>query len=129
MSTLVDVPDAGGEAPAAQLRRAARRARQARIDFWRALILGSFFVVAIGADLFVGAVVMVGRIQGPAQDAVAASHKTGRFMRPLRDTIFCRYTVFDNKSAQLIQDGIERCDGAGRMSLTAPKSKFSWGGP
>jgi hypothetical protein len=127
MSTLVDAPHTVWETPAVPLRQAARRARQARVDFWRACVLVAFFVAAIGADLFVGAVVMVGRIQAPvADDVVAASHRTGRFTRPLGDTIFCRYTVFDNKTVQLIEDGIVRCDGEGRMSLTAPKRKFSW---
>ncbi len=128
MSTLVHVPHAVWEAPAVPRRQAARRAHQARVDFWRACILVAFFAAAIGADLFVSAVVMVGRIQAPVvEDVGAASHRTGRFTRPLGDTIFCRYTVFDNKTVELIEDGIVRCDGEGRTALTAPKRKFSWG--
>lgn len=129
MSTLVDSSDAGRKASGTQLQRAARRAREARADFWRACIFTTFFVVVIGALLLVGAVVIVGRMDAAAEtDKAAASHKTARIKRPLGDTIFCRYTVFDNKSAQLIEDGIERCDVSGRISNDNRKSRFSWGG-
>jgi len=128
MSTLVDLPDAGGKASALQLRRAARQAREARVDFWRAWILSSFFIAVIGANLYVGAVVIVGHMHAAAADSAAASHKTARFTRPLGDTIFCQYTVFDNNSAQSIESGIERCDSTSRMSQRPSKSKFSWSG-
>jgi hypothetical protein len=128
MTTIVDLTDADGKTSRTQLRRAARRTREARANFWRACILSSFFIVVIGANLYIGAVVIVGHMRAAAADGAAASHKTARFTRPLGDTIFCQYTVFDNNSAQSLDSGIERCDSTSRMAQRPSKSKFNWGG-
>jgi hypothetical protein len=128
MSALVDWSDAGRKASGTKLQRAARRSREARAEFWRAFIVTTFFIVVIGALLLVGAVVIAGRMQAAKADSAAASHKTARIKRPLGDTMFCQFSVFDNKSAQLIDGGVERCDVPGRIADDDRKSRFSWGG-
>lgn len=128
MSALVDLSDAGRKVPGTKLQRAARRSREARAEFWRAFIIATFFVVVIGALLLGSAAVIAGRMQTAKADSAAASHKTARIMRPLGDTMFCQYSVFDNKSAQLIDGGIERCDVRGRIADGNRTTKFNWGG-
>jgi len=60
MDATVDMAEAGPNTPATKSLRDARRAREARIRFWRACAVSTFFVVIISANLFVGAVVMIG---------------------------------------------------------------------
>jgi hypothetical protein len=109
--------------------RAARHSRDARIRFWRVFIVAAFFAVVLSANLFVGAAVMFGSIRANADaENAAASNKTARMTRALLDGTFCRYTVFDNNSAQAIEDRIERCDLAGNKPKLKSKAEFSWGG-
>ena len=108
-------------------RAAARHSREARVKFWRVFAVSSFFIVVLGANLFVGAVMMVGSYRAHASAAqVAAKGQTGHVRRPLLDGTFCRDIVFDNNSAQTVEDKIERCDAAGRKSKSP--MEFNWGG-
>jgi hypothetical protein len=87
--------------------RAAREAREARVKFWRVFAVSSFFAVVLGANLFVGAVVLVGNLRGaPADDEP---------------------DVGDGRVAQTIEDKVERCDHRAKKG-TKRKSEFSWGG-
>ena len=114
---------------AARRAQAARRAKEARVRFWRIIVVSAFFVVVLGANLFVGAVVVVGSIRDHA-DAKAdpPGNMTARIKRPLLDGEFCRFTVFNNKLALTLEERVERCDAADRLMKSKGKNGFSWGG-
>src|SRR4051794_37436228 len=99
---------------AASPRRDAIRTREARTRFWRVLIVSVFFAIVIGGNAILGAVVVIGNMQenAKAQVAAAEKHKSGRISRPMLDGVFCRTTVFNNKSGEAQEDKIERCDDA-----------------
>ncbi len=103
------------------------RAREARTKFWRVLIVSVFFAVVIGGNMILGAVVLIGNMQESAKAEFAAveKRKTGRISRPMLDGVFCRTTVFNNKSGEAQEDKIERCDDASPVSRT---SGFVWNG-
>jgi hypothetical protein len=106
----------------------AHRSREIRLEFWRAFVAASFFIIIIGANLYIGGVVVAGSLLGqPAAKNPAGRYKTARFIRPLRDGTFCRYTVFNNRSAESVEDGIERCATPTYMSREPAAPKFSWG--
>ena len=92
-------------------RRDLCRSRQARVDFWRAAIVSSFFIVVTGASLFLGVVMVIGTIRGNGSaNALTADRRTGRIARMLRDGALCHYIVFDNKTAQAVEDRIASCE-------------------
>ena len=116
--------------PAITSVRAARQSHEARIRFWRVLIVTSFFVVMLGAYLFIGAVVMFGnnnKTQLTVTEATAAG-KTTRIARPMLDGTFCRSTVYDNTSAETLEDKVERCDASRPKPKIKPRGEFTWGG-
>ena len=45
------------------LRRDLRRSQETRVSFWRATIVSSFFIAAVGASLFLGAVIVAGTLR------------------------------------------------------------------
>ena len=108
--------------------RAARRRREVRIRFWRAFSMSSFFVVALGANLYIGAVVMMGNFGNPFVVSKAPAHSTVQIKRPLLDRTFCRNTVFDNATSHAIEEKIERCDQAASRQPVRAKTQFIWGG-
>jgi hypothetical protein len=110
-------------------RREAIRTREARIRFWRVLIVSVFFVLVIGGNAILGAVVVIGNMQENAKAEVAAAEKrkSGRISRPMLDGVFCRTTVFNNKSGEAQEDRIERCDDGSPASHTS-RTEFVWGG-
>jgi hypothetical protein len=110
-------------------RRNAIRAREARIKYWRVLIVSTFFAVVIGGNMIFGAVVVIGNMQetAKAEAAAAEKRKSGRISRPMLDGVFCRTTVFNNRSGEAQEDKIERCDD-GTPAGRASKSEFVWGG-
>lgn len=109
--------------------RAAGQSREARIKFWRVFVVTSFFVVVLGANLFVGAVVMSGTIRTHFNsDKARANGQTAQVRRPLLDGTFCRNIVFDNATAQTVEDKVERCDNAVGKPQGKGRSQFSWGG-
>ncbi len=125
MSTAVHSAEAGRKTP--ESLRAARQSREARVKFWRVFVVSSFFVVVLGANLVVGAVMMVGSYRAHASaEQAAAKGQTAHIRRPLLDGTFCRDIVFDNKSAYTVEDKITRCDQAGRKGNGS--SEFNWGG-
>ena len=129
MDGPVDSEQFGREKPAIAAARAARHARETRTKFWRVFVVSSFFVVVLGANLFVGAVVVFGNIRAQATAASdAANGQIARVTRPLLDGTFCRYTVFDNNTSNTIEDRVERCDAPRGKPKIRVKSEFTWGG-
>jgi len=113
----------------AEARRDLRRSHETRINFLHAVIASSFFVVVLGASLFLGAVMVVGAYRSwNGSESMTSDGRTGRVARPLNDGTFCHYMVFDNKTALAVEDRVGRCDeGKPKPKLERPRT-FSWGG-
>jgi len=62
-----------------------------------------------------------------AERAAAEKRKSGKISRPMLDGVFCRTTVFNNKSGEAEEDKIERCDDATPAGRNY-KTEFVWGG-
>ena len=129
MVATTDLTGKRGESQAAQARRDLRRAHEAHVNYWHAAIASSFFVIVLGASLFLGAVMMVGTFRGwDTSDLLTADGRTGRVARPLNDGTLCHYMVFDNKTAMAVEDRVGRCDeGKPKAKPERPRT-FSWGG-
>jgi hypothetical protein len=76
-----------------------RRAREARVKYWRVLLVTTFFVVVLGGNLFVGAVLVSKALQTATTES-PASFRIGRITFPLLDGVFCRHILIDNETAQ-----------------------------
>jgi len=110
-------------------RRALRRSRETRARIWHATILSSFFIVAVGASLFLGAVIVVGTLHGnDSSGDLTTDGRTARVARSLRDGTLCHYVVFDNKTAEVIEDRVGRCDESKPKPKQERPPAFSWGG-
>src|SRR5664279_1888150 len=107
--------------------RATRQQREAHLRFWRVFAVSSFFVVALGANLYVGAVVMMGNFGNPFSVSKAPQTSTAQIKRPLLDGTFCRSIVFDNTTSRAIEDKVERCDKKADQPRGRAKTQFSWG--
>ena len=109
--------------------RAARRQREARVRFWRVFAVSTFFVVALGANLYIGAVVMMENYGNPFVLDKAPLGQTAQIKRPLLDGTFCRNIVFDNATSHAIEEKIERCDKkVVSQQRGKTRTQFSWGG-
>jgi hypothetical protein len=106
--------------------RPVRRAGEARVQFWRGLIVSVFFAIILGGSLLAGGVAIFRALlanQGPPEARVS------RVTQPLLDGTFCRYTVFDSATTRIIEDKVARCDNrADVKSIRGSRSTFSWGG-
>jgi hypothetical protein len=110
------------------MRRQLRRSQETRAGFWHAAIVSSFFIAAVGASLFLGAVIVAGALRDKvSSNELTADGRTGRVTRSLRDGTLCHYVVFDNKTSQAIEDRIDRCD-EGKPKPKERSPAFSWGG-
>jgi hypothetical protein len=128
MSPAVDMPDGSDDAPSIQSRRAARRSRAQRVEFWQTVLLSTFAALVIGANLFIGAVVVFGTFRSELETYSEPSKvRTGTMTELLPDGTFCRTVVFDHKSAETIKDKVELCDESVRYSGGGSKSRFNWG--
>ena len=126
MSAAIDLRETGRKIPGLQP-RVVRRRREPRNGFWRVFIVSAFFVAVLGANLFVGAVVMVGRVQ--SQSFIpGATGPTALVTRPMLDRTFCRYIVFDNNTARTLEDKVELCGTRNRAPTSGGRSDFRWGG-
>ena len=113
---------------AAKALRAAREAREARIKFWRVFAVTSFFAVVLGANMFVGVVLLIGNLRtSPTDDPDLGDGRVAQVTHKMLDGTFCRYITYDNKTAQTIEDKVERCDSRTKKGVKR-KSEFSWGG-
>jgi hypothetical protein len=111
-----------------QGRRDIRRSHEARANFWHVTIVSSFFVIVLGASVFLGVVMVIGTLRGEtSSNELTADGRTGRIARTLLDGTFCRYIMFDNKTAQAVEDRIGRCDESKAKSRNR-SAIFSWGG-
>ena len=108
--------------------RAARKQREARLRFWRVFSLSSFFVVVLGANLYIGAVVMIGKFGNPFVVSKAPTNSTVQVKRPLLDRTFCRFTVFDNATSHAIEEKIVLCEKPATQLKIKAQTQFSWGG-
>jgi hypothetical protein len=127
MSTIADLSPriADRDLAGARSGRALRRAREARTKFWRVSIVSGFFVVVLGANLFVGAVLMVKALRSATAET-AASTRIGRMTFPQFDGVFCRHILIDNETVQTKEEKISRCDGQDPISGRGGTG-FSWG--
>ncbi len=127
MNSTADMPNASASAPSVETRRAARRSRAQRVEFWQTVLLSTFAALVIGANLFIGAVVVFGTFKSDLKTYSEPSEvRTGRMTELLLDGTFCRTVVFDNKSAETVKDKVELCDESVRFS-GGGKSRFNWG--
>jgi hypothetical protein len=111
------------------MQRDLRRSQETRIRFWHAAIVSSFFVAAVGASLFLGAVIVAGTLGDKiGSNELTADGRTGRVTRSLRDGTLCHYIVFDNKTSQAIEDRVGRCDENKPKPRQERPPAFSWGG-
>jgi hypothetical protein len=127
MSTLADLsPDNGErELSTTQARRKLRQAREKRTGFWRVSVVSGFFIAVLIANLFVGAVVVVGALR---KEPDLASIMIGRATIPTLDGIFCRHVLFDNRTAATKEDKISRCDDRDdNKPKPRARATFSWG--
>ena len=108
--------------------RAARQQHEARLRFWRVFAISTFFVVGLGANLYLGAVVMMGNFGNPFAVSKAPLTPTAQIKRPLLDGTFCRNIVFDNVTSHAIEEKVERCDKKANQPKGRAKTQFSWGG-
>lgn len=119
--------DGVGNLRDAASRRGLRQTHEARAQFLGAAILSSFFVVALGASIFLGAVMVVGTLRESGGGGLMANGRTGRISRPLSDGTLCHYMVFDNKTAQTVEDRIGRCDENKPKPKVEKPAPFTWG--
>ena len=99
-----------------------------RAQFWCAMIVTSFFAIVFGVSLFLGAVMVVGTFRhGDLSDELTANGRAGRVARTLQDGTLCHYVVFDNKTAQTIEDRIGRCDENKPKPKQERPATFTWG--
>ena len=72
--------------------------------------MSSFFVVVLGASLYLGAVVMMGNFAISSMRKLPRDGSTDAHRAPAARRTFCHNTVIDNKTSQAMEDRIERCD-------------------
>lgn len=127
MNTTADRQGGIDSVPSFESRRAARRSRAARAEFWQTIVVSGFVALMIGANLFIGAVVVFGTVKSQLETyKEPAKVRTGRFTQLLLDGTFCRTVVFDNSSAETVRDKVELCDQSAHGNNSP--SRFSWGG-
>ncbi|HYC18019.1 MAG TPA: hypothetical protein VEC94_12500 [Pseudolabrys sp.] len=108
-------------------RRHLRRSQETRTNFWQAIIASSFVVAVVGASLFLGIVMVIGTFGESSSNQLTVDGRTGRVARALRDGTLCHYIVFDNKTAQAVEDRIGRCDEVKPKTKAERPATFSWG--
>jgi hypothetical protein len=130
MDALAELAQPVPDTPPLQTRRTEHQAHEARVRFWRVVIVTSFFAILVGGSLLAGAVAVLGSMKTQARLDSAAKHATAKMSRPMLDGVFCRSLVFDNNSGQTIEDKVERCDKDSVVAApTRPgQTTFVWGG-
>jgi hypothetical protein len=110
-------------ANAVNSRRDEIRREESRTKFIRTAILTAFFAAVMGANLYIGAVMVYGALQGKAGDAEIA--RTGVVSKRLLDGTFCRAMTYDNDLAHTTSDRIVPCDELQKRKKG--KADFNWG--
>jgi hypothetical protein len=106
--------------------RELRRAREARTKLWRVSVVTTFFVVVLGANLLVGATLMLKALRAQAGET-SASTRFGRVTFPMLDGVFCRHVLFDNTTAEATEDKVSRCDDDRARERPHRTTSFNWG--
>ncbi len=102
----------------------APRARERRNGILRVLIVTAFFVMMLGANLFIGSVVLVG---GLKEENGLGKYRVGRVTFPLLDGTFCRHILFDNVTAQALDDNVSACADDIAPPRPGRRTRFNWG--
>jgi hypothetical protein len=111
-----------------EARRDLRRWQETRARFWHVVVVSSFFLTAIGAGVYLGTVMVISALRtNPGLTELTADGRTGRIARSLQDGKLCRYILFDNKTAQAVEDRIARCDDGTPKPKRQAQAAFSWG--
>jgi hypothetical protein len=110
-------------APATRRGRDPRRPRDNRNGLLRVLIVTAFFIIVLGANLFIGGVVLVGGLH----DNGIGKYRIGRVTFPLLDGTFCRHILFDNVTAQALEDKVSECGDEIVPPRPGRRTRFNWG--
>jgi len=110
-----------------EARRALSHSQATRAQFWHVTIVSAFFVVVFGASLFLGTVMMIGTFGSDSSNELTANGRAGRVARTLRDGTQCHFIIFDNKTAQMVEDRIGRCDENKPKPKQERPPTFTWG--
>ena len=127
MSTVADLSpeNDGQELSATHARRKLRHAREKRAGVWRVSVVSAFFIAVLIANVFVGAIVVVGALR---RETDAAAVRIGRATIPTLDGVFCRHVLFDNRTSATKEDKVARCDDRDdKKPKPRSKATFSWG--
>ena len=108
-------------------RRDLRRSQETRARFWHVVVVSSFFFIVMGTGLFLGAVMVIGVLRSNSGAELTDDGRTGRIARSLQDGKLCHYILFDNKTAQTVEDRIARCDEGKPKPKKESSATFSWG--
>lgn len=110
-----------------EARRPIARSDETRAQFSHVAIVTSFFLVVFGASLFLGTVMVIGTFGSDSSNELTANGRAGRVARTLRDGTLCHYMIFDNKTAQTVEDRIGRCDENKPKPKQEKPATFTWG--
>src|SRR5262245_66288601 len=111
-----------------EARRDLRRSQETRARFWHAVVASSFFLTVVGAGVYLGTVMVISVLcTNTGLTELTADGRTGRIARSLQDGKLCRYILFDNKTAQAVEDRIARCDDGTSKPKRQTPATFSWG--
>jgi hypothetical protein len=111
-----------------EARRDLRRWQETRARFWHVVVVSTFFLTVIGAGVYFGTVMVISALRtNTGLTELTADGRTGRIARSLQDGKLCRYILFDNKTAQAVEDRIARCDEATPKLKRQTPATFSWG--
>ena len=128
MDSAVELTQPKVSVPPLRAQRNAYQSREARIKFWRIVIVTVFFVVLIGGNLIGGASFIIEKIQDHFKTAdPGAKYRTAKISRPMLDGVFCHNLVLDNQTGRSIEDKIVRCD-ASNLIPSRGQTQFIWGG-
>jgi len=99
-----------------------------RAEFWRGFVATLVLASILCSSLIVGLVATIGIFQNQMDSTgLAASGRTGRAQYPIvGDSMFCRSMVFDNKTAQIVEERISRCEEINRTAKRHGLSIFKW---
>jgi len=111
-----------------EVRRDLRRWQETRARFWHVVVVSTFFLTLIGAGVYLGTVMVISALRtNTGLTELTADGRTGRIARSLQDGKLCRYILFDNKTAQAVEDRIARCDDGTSKPKRQTPATFSWG--
>jgi hypothetical protein len=111
-----------------EARRTPVRSNDARAQLRHVTIVTLFFVVVLGASLFLGTVMVIGTFHAvDPSNELTANGRAGRVARTLRDGTLCHYMIFDNRTAQTVEDRIGRCDENKPKPKAERPATFTWG--